>query len=75
MNNNVHGIGISRETFEKLDSAARELVIFDALKSISGDVKELKEKEKVNKKEVMWIGGTFGFIGGILVTLAKLFLP
>lgn len=75
MSNNIHDIDISREAFMSMSPADREGVIFDCLKSISEDVKDLKEKEKINKKEIIWLGGVFGFLGGVLVTVARFFLP
>lgn len=75
MEDRVCGVELSRETFSQLDSPARDMVIFDCLKTISQDVADLKKQEKANKKEVMWTGGIFGFIGGLFVSLGKAFLP
>ena len=73
--NNVCGIEISRDTFKQLDSEDRDAVIFDCLKTVTQDIKEIKEKERVEAKKLMWFGGICGFCGGVLAVLAKIILP
>lgn len=68
-------VELSKEAFMELDELGRDVIIFDCLKTLSTDVKELKNQDKIDRKRIMWVGGVFGFLGGVLAVLAKVFSP
>ena len=66
---------LSRDTFKRLDSESRDAIIFDCLKTVTQDIRELKKQAKIDEKKIVWIGALFGFLGGICAFLCGFILP
>lgn len=71
----VCGMNITKETFENLDSKGRDSIIFDCLMTITKDVNDIKQKEKIDQKKIMGTASVLGLIGGIIGSFLKTILP
>lgn len=65
------GIEIKRETYDQMDDQAKMGVLFDYLDHLKKKMDKVEDKAITDRKEMVFIGSVFGFIGGAAVWLGK----
>jgi hypothetical protein len=68
------GIEIKRETFDQMNEDAKLGVLYDYLDYLKKKMDKVEEKAITDRKEMIFLGSVFGFVGGAAVWLGKYIL-
>jgi hypothetical protein len=67
----TNGLEIKKDTFLKLDEEGQRSVLYDYLNHMTKKLEKLEEKKSTEYRELMTVGGLFGFLGGLVAMAGK----
>lgn len=67
----TNGLEIKKDTFLKLNEEGQRAVLYDYLNHMTKKLEKLEEKKSTEYRELIAVGGIFGFLGGLVAMAGK----